>query len=89
MFTAILSGNYRDFSFIACPHMHVGSPGGAGVKNQLFIAGDTREAGSIPGSGRSPGGVLGNPLQRSCLERTMDKGAWRATVHEVARVGYD
>ena len=89
MFTAILSGNYRDFPFTACPHMHVGFPGGAVVKNPPVNAGDTRDAGSIPGSGRSPGGVHGNSLQHSCLERTMDKGAWRATVHEVARVGYD
>ena len=89
MFTAILSGNYRDFPFTACPHMHVGFPGGAVVKNPPVNAGDTRDAGSIPGSGRSPGGVHGNSLQHSCLERTMDKGAWRATVHDVTRVGYD
>ena len=59
------------------------------VKNPPANAGDTRDAGSIPGSGRSPGGVHGNSLQHSCLERTMDKGAWRATVHDVTRVGYD
>ena len=70
MFTAILSGNYRDFPFTACPHMHVGFPGGAVVKNPPVNAGDTRDAGSIPGSGRSPGGVHGNSLQHSCLERT-------------------
>ena len=40
-------------------------------------------AGSIPGSGRSPGGRHGNPLQNSCLENPMDRGAWRATVHGV------
>ena len=43
-----------------------------------------RDAGSIPGSGRSPGGD-GNPLQYSCLENPMDRGAWRATVHGVAK----
>ena len=46
-------------------------------------AGDTRHAGLIPGSGRSPGGGNGNPLQCSCLENPMDGGAWRATVHGV------
>ncbi|CAI9161683.1 unnamed protein product [Rangifer tarandus platyrhynchus] len=43
----------------------------------------------IPGSGRSPGGGNGNPLQYSCLGNSMDRGAWRATVHGVARVGHD
>ena len=42
------------------------------------------EAGSIPGSGRSPGGENGNPLQYSCLENPMDRGAWWATVQRVA-----
>ena len=44
--------------------------------------------GSIPGLGRSPGGGHGNPLQYSCLENSMDKGAWRATVHGVAKSRY-
>ena len=43
----------------------------------------------IPGSGRSPGERNGNPLQYSCLENLMDRGAWQATVHGVARVGHD
>ena len=47
-------------------------------------AGDIRDLGSIPGSGRSPGGGHGGPLQYSCLENPMDRGAWRATVHGVA-----
>ena len=42
-----------------------------------------RDAGSIPGLGRSPGGRHGNPLQYSCLENPMDRGAWQATVHRV------
>ena len=46
-------------------------------------AGDKRNAGLTPGSGRCPGGGHGNPLQYSCLENPMDKGAWQATVHEV------
>ena len=47
------------------------------------------DLGSIPGSGRSPGEGNGNSLQYSCLENPMDRGAWRATVHEVARVRHD
>jgi len=43
----------------------------------------------IPGSGRSPGERNGNPLQYSCLENPMDRGAWQATVHGVARVRHD
>ena len=46
--------------------------------------GDLRGTGLIPGSGRSPGGGRGNPLQYSCLENPMDKGAWRAAVHRIA-----
>ena len=52
------------------------------VKNPSANAGDV---GSIPGSGRFPGGRHGNPLQNSCLENPMDRGAWRATVHGVAK----
>ena len=50
------------------------------VKNPPANAGDT---GSIPESGRSPGGGDGNPLQYSCLDNPTDRGAWRATVHGV------
>ena len=52
------------------------------VKNLPANAGDV---GSILGSGRSPGGGNGNPLQCSCMEIPMDRGAWRATVHGVAK----
>ena len=55
------------------------------VKNLLANAGDIREVGSIPGSGRSPGGGPGNPLQYSCLENPMDREAWRATLHGVTK----
>ena len=55
------------------------------VKNLPANAGDRRDKGSIPGSGRSPGGGHGNPLQYSCLENPKDKGAWWATVHKVAK----
>ena len=54
------------------------------VKNPPASAGDIREASLIPGSGRSRGGGHGNPLQYSCLENPMDRGAWRSTVHGVA-----
>ena len=49
------------------------------VKNLLANAGDVRDVGSIPGSGTSPGEGHGNPLQCSCLENPMDRGAWQAT----------
>ena len=53
------------------------------VKNPPAKAGDLRDSGSIPGSGRFPGGRQGNPLQYSCLENPMDRGALQATVHGV------
>ena len=55
------------------------------VKNPPVNAGDVRDAGSIPGLGRSPGEQPGNPLQYSHLENPMDRGAWRAIVHRVAK----
>ena len=55
------------------------------VKNLPADAGDLRDFSLIPGSGRSPGGWPGNPLQYSCLENPMDRGAWRAAVHSVAK----
>ena len=54
------------------------------VTNPLVNAGDIRDVGSIPGSGRSLGGGHGNPLQCFCLENPMDRGAWWAAVHRVA-----
>jgi len=48
-------------------------------------AGDIRDMGSIPGSGRSPGRGHGNPLQYSCQENPMERGAWQTTVHGVAK----
>ena len=59
------------------------------VKNLLANAGDIRDMGSILGSGRSPGGGHGNPLQYSCLENPMDRGAWWSTVHGVAELDTD
>ena len=55
------------------------------IKNLPANAGDARDAVSIPGSGRCPGGGCGNPLQYSCLENPMDRGAWQATVHSMGR----
>ena len=53
------------------------------VKESACNAGDTGDAGLIPGLGRSPGGGHGHPLHNSCLESPMDRGAWRAAVHRV------
>ena len=55
------------------------------IKNVPASVEDTGEAGSILGSGRSPGGGNGNPLQYSCLDCSMGRGAWWATVHGVAK----
>ena len=60
----------------------LGFTGGSGSKESTCHMGDP---GSIPGLGRSPGKGNGNPLQYSCLENSMDRGAWQATVHGVAR----
>ena len=63
----------------------LGLPGGSAVKNPPVNAGDTREVGLIPGSGRSSREGNGNSLQYSCLGNSMDRGAWRATVHGVTK----
>ena len=62
-----------------------GFPGGSVGKESACNAGDARDSGSIPGWGRSPGGGHGNPLQYSCMENPMDRGAWQVTVHRVAK----
>ena len=80
------------FIIIICCSRKMGShlnryfPGGLVVKNLLANAGDP---GSIPGSGRSPGGGNGNPTQYSCLENFRTKEPCGATVHGVTRVRYD
>ena len=61
-----------------------GFPGGASSKEPTCPCRRPGDAGSIRGSGRSPGGGRGNLLQYSCLENIMDRGAWQATVHRVA-----
>ena len=60
-------------------------PGSTVVKNPPANAGDTRDVGFISGSGRSLGEGNGNPLQYSCLDNSMDRGAWWATVHGVEK----
>ena len=62
-----------------------GFPDSAVIKNPPANAGDTRDVGLIPGSGRCPGVGNGNPLQYSCLENFMDRGAWKTTVHGVIK----
>ena len=62
-----------------------GFSGGSVVKNSLVKAGDTGDMGSTPGSGTSPGGGNGNPPQHSFLRNPMDRGAWQATVHGIAK----
>ena len=59
------------------------------VKTLPANAGDIRDADLIPGSGRCPGGGHGNPLQYFCLDNSMDRGAWQATVHRVTELGHD
>ena len=61
-------------------YTYVGFPVDIVVKNPPANAGHAGDSGLIPGSGRSPGGGNGNPLQYSCLENPMDRGAWRPTV---------
>ena len=59
--------------------------GGSVIKSQLANTGATGDKGSIFGLGRSSGGGNGNPLQYSCLENSMDRGAWEATAHGLAK----
>ena len=66
------------------PTQGLGFLGDLVLKNLPANAGDTRDVGSIPGSGRSHGVGNGNPLQYSCLENAMERGAWWAIVHGVA-----
>ena len=65
--------------------MCVGFPGGTSGKEPTCQCRDIRDADSIPGLGRSPGGGHGNPLQYSCLENPKDRGAWQATFQRVTK----
>ena len=70
-----------------CLHICMGFPGGSVVKTPPANAGDTGDQCSIPGSGRSPRGGNGNPVQYSCLENSMDRGAQPATIGLNLRIG--
>jgi len=63
----------------------LGFPGGAGGNEHAAAAGDIRCAGLIPGWGRALGKDRGYPLQYSCLENPMDRGAWQAIVHKIVK----
>ena len=76
----IMTSNYVQHYIVYGP-----SPKAQLVKNQPANVEDTRDVGSIPGSGRSPGEGNGNLLQYSSLENPMDRGVWRAAVHGVAK----
>ena len=65
--------------------MRISLEGALVVKNPSVREGDIRDVGSVPGLGRSPGEGNGDPLQYSCLENPMDRGAWWAMVHRVAK----
>ena len=65
--------------------LEVGLPQWLNSKESTCNAGASGDAGSIPGLGRSPGEGIGYPLQYSCLENAMDRGAWWATVHGVSK----
>ena len=73
----------RSMPFCCC--CFAGFSGSSVVNNLPANTGDTRDVGLIPGSGRSPREGNGNPLQYSCLENLMDRGAWWAAVHGVAK----
>ena len=75
---SLCSRNYSMYKYGA-------SQGALVVKNPFASAGDIKNAGLIPGLGRFPGEGNGNPLQYSCLENPLDRGAWRAIVHGVPK----
>ena len=76
---------YNFVNFIRVPSVKRNSQVGLVVKSLPAKARDVRDTGSIPGLGRSPGEGYGNPLQCPCLENPMDRRAWKATVHGVAK----
>ena len=80
-----IDGKIIETVFCKCHKIWMGFPGDPVVKNTPANAGDTRDAGLILGSGRSPGGGNGNPLPYSCLGNPMDRGSWWATVCGAAK----
>ena len=79
----VTDGPYVQFNSV-CPYVR-GFPGGLVVKNPFANAGGPGGTSFIPGLGRSPGEGTGNPLKYSCLENSMDRRAWRATICGVAK----
>ena len=77
--------NNKHLIFVRERKGSLGFSGGSRGKEPPTVAGDGREVGSISGSGRSLGGRHGSPLQYSCLENPLVRGAWRATVHWAAK----
>ena len=75
----------QKYCFFVMLNVNMGFPGGTLVRNVLANAGDSGEAGWTPRSGKSPGVGHGKLLQYSCLENSMDRGTWQATVHGVAK----
>ena len=89
-FKKAISLIFEKYLFINLAALHISCcmlsfPGGTSGKEFACNTGDVIDVCSIPGSGRSPGGGLGNPLQYSCLENPMDRRAWRATVYGVTK----
>ena len=89
-----LTCQWRLFSQLACSYWYLANSGiihplssqvALVVKNTPANAGGVGDAGSIPGSGRSPGEGNGNPLQYACWRIPMDRGAWQATIHRVTK----
>ena len=72
----------KTHGFTGRHHTIVGLPGGSDSKESVC---NVRDPGSVPGLGRSPGEGNGNPLQYSCLENSMNREAWQATVHGVSK----
>ena len=86
----ICVGGHRSWTYLFCGDYHCSTPESSirlyiVVKNMLANAGDARDVGSIPGLGRSPGVGNGNQLQYSSLRNAMDRGAWHAAMHGVAK----
>ena len=79
------SGTTGQLTLSITSHRHMGFPAGSVHKESACNAGVTGDSGLIPGLGRSSGGGHGNLLQYSCLENSMDKGVWWATVHRVTK----
>ena len=84
----LLSSHPRQLNLLLPPLLsgYISFPDDSVVKELTCNAGDTGDAGLIPGSGRSPRGGHGNPFQYSCLENPMDRGAWPATVHRLSKI---